>query len=156
MVGFKRSLPGISTHDLTRRSTIDPDNVKHERLFQLTTSQGGRPSADITPRVHVVISTHDLTRRSTLRSNKPRYVRDISTHDLTRRSTGSRGLYISISLNFNSRPHKEVDVICSNIIIGDVYFNSRPHKEVDDMWTIWSYLILIFQLTTSQGGRRNA
>ena len=58
-------LSNISTHDLTRRSTL---------LFSIYTAI-------------VVISTHDLTRRSTFMNEFLHYVVNISTHDLTRRST---------------------------------------------------------------------
>ena len=100
----------ISTHDLTRRSTISADNQIMNGLFQLTTSQGGR---------HLEI------------------------------------WHLCIEGNFNSRPHKEVDIepfLCHYWI---AYFNSRPHKEVDGSPLITSVLISPFQLTTSQGGRRS-
>ena len=35
---------GISTHDLTRRSTYGNGKCSVSRIFQLTTSQGGRPT----------------------------------------------------------------------------------------------------------------
>ena len=34
-------------------------------------------------------------------------------------------------------------------------FNSRPHKEVDARQSMYGITILIFQFTTSQGGRRD-
>ena len=78
--------------------------------FQLTTSQGGRPRAAKHCCFCIYISTHDLTRRSTyddLQSNK-------------------------VLIDFNSRPHKEVDVDVQNWYCSRLYFNSRPHKEVDN------------------------
>ena len=121
--------------------------------FQLTTSQGGRPRAAKHCCFCIYISTHDLTRRSTV--------------------TG-RCLRLSASY-FNSRPHKEVDMQDLLHVPCMGYFNSRPHKEVDCkqnrtviIWVIsthdltrrstsfpYKYIIayLIFQLTTSQGGR---
>ncbi len=77
----------ISTHDLTRRSTVlkliqfDPDT------FQLTTSRGGRRMVREDGEQERCISTHDLTRRSTHENFEYEYVR----------------------LYFNSRPHEEVD-----------------------------------------------
>ena len=55
----------ISTHDLTKRSTLEEDLLK--QIFY--------------------ISTHDLTKRSTgyIEYDKP--LENISTHDLTKRST---------------------------------------------------------------------
>ena len=58
-------IPYISTHDLTRRSTIKgilPDKLT---VFQLTTSRGGRQQLGLIERIFEYISTHDLTRRST-------------------------------------------------------------------------------------------
>ena len=58
----------------------------------------------------------------------------ISTHDLARRSTPDFGKYQK----------------------GTKYFNSRPRKEVDACHCLDSAAIaLIFQLTTSQGGRHH-
>ena len=80
----------ISTHDLTKRSTILPGNItKKPEVFQLTTSRRGRPpffkvvciyeyfnsrpheevdAALLHPDLLENISTHDLTKRSTSRS----------------------------------------------------------------------------------------
>ena len=101
-------------------------------IFQLTTSQGGRP--------HQRYSCHCSS--------------DLSTHDLTRRSTSGTTLPQKHLLSFNSRPHKEVDP--DKTSDGDVFppFNSRPHKEVDYPHFPSCYSLCIFQLTTSQGGRR--
>ena len=124
-------------------------------LFQLTTSQGGRPlvvcviflALHFNSRPHkevdagsvdaslanFSISTHDLTRRSTCEGYESQSFVCISTHDLTRRSTQPTG--------FRSEPIS--------------YFNSRPHKEVDTRRSVLSMTPNIFQLTTSQGGRRH-
>ena len=56
----------------------------------------------------------------------------LSTHDLTRRSTSFVLRCVSLVITFNSRPHKEVDAV--------------DLTGVD--------LSPVFQLTTSQGGRR--
>ena len=122
----------LSTHDLTRRSTFTSIRIYGIlRNFQLTTSQGGRPSMSfVLPSVsifqlttsqggrparvyritnYVYLSTHDLTRRSTRQLPFHTGMQDLSTHDLTRRSTGNElWLYLGCD-SFNSRPHKEVD-----------------------------------------------
>ena len=77
----------ISTHDLTRRSTFKFGYNSSDALFQLTTSQGGRPLDGVGCTLNDYISTHDLTRRSTVLADVGKRVSDISTHDLTRRST---------------------------------------------------------------------
>ena len=59
----------ISTHDLTRRSTLW---TNPKRLNNIT------------------ISTHDLTRRSTVKNALHWFSFHISTHDLTRRSTSGK------------------------------------------------------------------
>ena len=121
----------ISTHDLTRRSTVTG------RCLRLSASYfNSRPHKEvdsISPNrteKTVRISTHDLTRRSTSCCIPSITVLIISTHDLTRRSTtvfadppnctlfqlttsqGGRLLPYRLNpnaLHFNSRPHKEVD-----------------------------------------------
>ena len=77
----------ISTHDLTRRSTITTQQQLPGPIFQLTTSRGGRLAISERLIPSCAISTHDLTRRSTNRRGMIRYTRTISTHDLTKRST---------------------------------------------------------------------
>ncbi len=99
--------------------------------FQLTTSQGGRQEL-IRGELHSpVLSTHDLTRRSTnyflLSSSHIK----LSTHDLTRRSTGFKfrdgdDLWLSThDLTRRSTACSPSTHASSNT------FNSRPHKEVD-------------------------
>ena len=55
----------ISTHDLTRRSTILYRFESRLKWFQLTTSRGGRQGYRFAHSTGENISTHDLTRRST-------------------------------------------------------------------------------------------
>ena len=123
-------------------------------LFQLTTSQGGRPFNLLSLFVDSCISTHDLARRS----------------------TEILHLMALIVHYFNSRPRKEVDVYprkaCTPhqefqlttsqggrlLVLTHhtevLHFNSRPRKEVDGMWLVsLIWLLHLFQLTTSQGGR---
>ena len=78
----------ISTHDLTRRSTlVSVKSMPAVTSFQLTTSRGGRRSMVIT---EINTLTFQLT---TSRGGRPtgqrtrKYGYTISTHDLTRRST---------------------------------------------------------------------
>ena len=58
-----------------------------------------------------------------------------------------------LHLSFNSRPHKEVDGAGIGIGTGKWPFNSRPHKEVDFTTDGNTFLMQLFQFTTSQGGR---
>ena len=55
--------------------------------FQLTTSQGGRLAMAYGQMSSAGLSTHDLTRRSTSHLRLIVKRRNLSTHDLTRRST---------------------------------------------------------------------
>ena len=144
----------LSTHDLTRRSTmLRVWKTSGQCFFQLTTSQGGRPFAivsspylvsfnsrphkevDLTLAQIVVdeyrLSTHDLTRRSTKWATYMEQENHLSTHDLTRRSTPWCGQNLEGGESFNSRPHKEVDRLSGSRLINARSFNSRPHKEVD-------------------------
>ena len=68
----------LSTHDLTRRSTID--------LLPFTGV--GK------------LSTHDLTRRSTGSIPEPILIYILSTHDLTRRSTISGDIRNTVQSTF--------------------------------------------------------
>ena len=56
----------VSTHDLTKRSTIDNSfPLSICTMFQLTTSRRGRHIMHKNIHVHLYVSTHDLTKRST-------------------------------------------------------------------------------------------
>ena len=100
----------ISTHDLTKRSTPFEGKIPVSESFQLATSGGGRISIR-----GIIMAT------------------DISTHDLTKRSTIRAGDWKSYQLNFNSRPHEEVDL--------------RLVRE--------TLQYILFQLTTSRRGRHS-
>ena len=102
-------LKGISTHDLTRRSTyidlvlmlfgIYFNSRPHEEVdliqrlvWTLVIHFNSRPHEEVdrrygNPYRYLDISTHDLTRRSTAYEKVRSIVSNISTHDLTRRST---------------------------------------------------------------------
>ena len=56
----------LSTHDLTRRSTLLPSVHTEIIFFQLTTSRGGRLIIALYVDRRLMLSTHDLTRRSTI------------------------------------------------------------------------------------------
>ena len=144
----------ISTHDLTKRSTVKPTNIDEE----------------------LDISTHDLTKRSTRPRNWQWVCQYISTHDLTKRSTtrycddSCRNITFQLTTSRRGRRYW-IDIIIYDLIISthdltkrstildwyhhirSYYFNSRPHEEVDDTGLISSYTILLFQLTTSRRGR---
>ena len=102
----------LSTHDLTRRSTV----VIPTQLI-IGISFNSRPHKEVDfEEVHITIagvhlSTHDLTRRSTCRSRNNPKKEDLSTHDLTRRSTIWLHDCDRVTIPFNSRPHKEVDLL---------------------------------------------
>ena len=57
--------------------------------------------------------------------------------------------------HFNSRPHEEVDRQLRSIKCHRLHFNSRPREEVDISYCPRRAGLLLFQLTTSQGGRHS-
>ncbi len=77
----------ISTHDLTKRSTHDICFIASPKSFQLTTSRRGRRVLPFHSCPLLQISTHDLTKRSTHFALSSVCEIAISTHDLTKRST---------------------------------------------------------------------
>ena len=101
-------------------------------IFQLTTSQGGRPRL-ICPAIgRSGISTHDLARRSTIYRCLDHSIQIcISTHDLARRSTLSLPLFLKIG-----------------------YISTHDLARRSTMAHHLSSLEITFQLTTSQGGRQ--
>ena len=121
----------LSIHDLTRRSTFE---------------------AEVTE-IRITLSIHDLTRRSTKRVKRLTQNLNLSIHDLTRRSTALRSSLGVLRESFNSRPHKEVDSIRLKPCNPRKPFNSRPHKEVDNFLCSKIVIDMVFQFTTSQGGR---
>ena len=90
--------------------SILDDYYMPQMAFQFTTSQGGRLHRNQNMGKGGILSIHDLTRRSTTYMDE----------------------YLGMRKAFNSRPHKEVDLLC--------------HSE--------GFLPRTFQFTTSQGGRR--
>ena len=99
----------LSIHDLTRRSTVEPDLIiiprypfnsrPHEEV-----DKTGKPVIG-----YHILSIHDLTRRSTNNIEAVGTKVALSIHDLTRRSTVKMGCSWQWTHTFNSRPHEEVD-----------------------------------------------
>ena len=123
----------ISTHDLTRRSTKTFGRLNGTKVFQLTTSRGGRRDAQD------VANAAKAFQLTTSRGGRP--VLEVG-HALQQEY-------------FNSRPHEEVDMpsaclgspsspfqlttsrggrpyITARLFV-ICYFNSRPHEEVDSL-----------------------
>ena len=130
---IKGSVIFLSTHDLTRRSTLRPPRrLVGSCIFQLTTSQGGRREGDNKAWIRGSLSTHDLTRRSTTVFERISFMKR----------------------SFNSRPHKEVDLASAKVRVysvlstHDLTRRSTRGKHKDGEYRI------TFQLTTSQGGRQ--
>ena len=103
------SYGGVSTHDLTKRSTTDPREldvrfeVSTHDLTKRSTAHhthncpnlyrfNSRPHEEVDDAERYFaggndVSTHDLTKRSTWKSLHTGQVITVSTHDLTKRST---------------------------------------------------------------------
>ena len=98
------------------------------------------------------ISTHDLTRRSTSAKCGVEVVRKISTHDLTRRSTVCRPTRDSLQrISTHDLTRRSTHFKCH--IHGFFIFQlttSQGGRRFDALLLV---VILVFQLTTSQGGR---
>ena len=146
-------ITGISTHDLTKRSTGAALPVR-------------RRQGHFNSRPHEEVDTYKISSSAkTLYFNSrpheevdPWYLfhcfaQVISTHDLTKRSTRIAFSFLPFASDFNSRPHEEVDPFRPFICLRNCHFNSRPHEEVDGLWLIYWLFWLIFQLTTSRRGR---
>ena len=129
----------------------DPDENAY--IFQFTTSQGGRRNTDIYSQAAMDLSIHDLTRRSTVPAEMGVATDTLSIHDLTRRSTFLVGVFTGDwDLSIHDLTRRST---CSTAASETVYysFNSRPHKEVDLLSSLPQKQSSIFQFTTSQGGR---
>ena len=142
--------------------------------FQFTTSQGGRQEFISFLEKIVGLSIHDLTRRSTKGLRKTGRI-EIFQFTTSQGGRQRQGELQTGSSSFNSRPHKEVDIVPFHSVSASPSFNSRPHKEVDVQaeadWFLNNILSIhdltrrstlisrpfqstyIFQFTTSQGGR---
>ena len=147
------SLPGISTHDLAKRSTTAMLQwISCRRLFQLTTSRRGR-LLPLRAGFHNLVFQLTTSRRGR---------RSAAVWQLQRKAfqltTSRRGRQLDFvparpEVNFNSRPREEVDLHgciithAEGISTHDLakrsttapfwtrlsvrYFNSRPREEVD-------------------------
>ena len=140
--------------------------------FQLTASQGDWLYSDNCKNLTKVISTHSLTRRLTdwLRHSSRNTIFQLTASQggWHRFSNGQMGRW-----HFNSQPHKEADSLWRQYTGLGMYFNSQPHKEADGRFnqnsirinisthsltrrltikTTKTIILVIFQLTASQGG----
>ena len=121
----------LSTHDLTRRST------RAMRLYLMGEATfNSRPHKEVDWKVKLDsylpgLSTHDLTRRSTRDHHTGCSYRYLSTHDLTRRSTYEN----------SSRRH-------------GIYLSTHDLTRRSTTLYGISARTTRFQLTTSQGGRQ--
>ena len=106
-----------------------------EKIFQLTTSHGGRHyrrSSRVIRRIFQLTTSH---------GGRPQIVRQlllIHVFQLTT-SHGGRPAWCPqrwCSRPFNSRPHTEVDNFTISHSISAGSFNSRPHTEVDNNTTL--------------------
>ena len=79
---------------------------------------------------------------------------NISTHDLTRRSTPKPLPPLLLLTYFNSRPHKEVDTVPTSIPLHCLIFQLTTSQGGRLLLGTSLATLFIFQLTTSQGGRR--
>ena len=166
----------ISTHDLTKRSTLAVQTISQILVFQLTTSRRGRRRPWQAKKCTCAISTHDLTKRSTFIIVFQSDIFPISTHDLTKRSTVKYFAWISVCFIFqlttsrrgrprlwnrlirwpNISTHDLTKRSTSWIASGGIFaihFNSRPHEEVDKPPLFFILKPSLFQLTTSRRGR---
>ena len=143
----------VSTHDLTKRSTFMIVFLDSFIMFQLTTSRRGRHLWRFVIFVLNRFNSRPHEEVDFLRCHEA-HCAVVSTHDLTKRSTSILNVEQPPLYRFNSRPHEEVDRRGLSCCPGSPCFNSRPHEEVDGQVVIVVILPLMFQLTTSRRGRR--
>ena len=123
---------GVSTHDLTKRSTSAYLVSQAQLEFQLTTSRRGRHSIVraviwlficFNSRPHEEVDGKGITLY---------YDTEVSTHDLTKRSTfipsliPDRNLLFQLTTSRRGRP-----TLAFEHNMTEKGFNSRPHEEVD-------------------------
>ncbi len=144
---------GISTHDLTKRSTSISDSFQSSFLFQLTTSRRGRPSKKITSVICTNISTHDLTKRSTCIGvdNESAELFQLTT---SRRGRRNKPLSFQSHSLFQLTTSRRGRLMPQGMFRPPAYFNSRHHEEVDDFRKGLPSFPFSFQLTTSRRGRQ--
>ena len=101
---------GVSTHDLTKRSTRSfCTSACGSPVFQLTTSRRGRRCSATIAILHISMFQLTTSRRGRLLVAN----------------------WVECHKRFNSRPHEEVDCYTNMQELEQERFNSRPHEEVD-------------------------
>ena len=127
----KTGFSDISTHILTRRMT--ESNRCGMRRNDISTHILTRRMTGCSLFLWFLlcISTHILTRRMTVLSTHQVNGINISTHILTRRMTWLVPGMPRYTLNFNSHPHEEDDILSAELFVAVTYFNSHPHEEDD-------------------------
>ena len=108
---FRRSLivrGGISTHDLTKRSTASRLAPASGEIFQLTTSRRGRRSCSVMFRRWIYFNSrpHEEVDRGRPITFPLRFTFQLTTSRRGRRSIDPLKV---VEQHFNSRPHEEVD-----------------------------------------------
>ena len=159
---YSSMIMDISTHDLTKRSTLLSDFISDSQSFQLTTSRRGRRSGQILRiqwllfqlttsrrgRRQLSDSQHAIKSFQLTTSRRGRLINLVTSWSFwrfqlttSRRGRRRSGICPNFSIYFNSRPHEEVDVTTSPVSISVLYFNSRPHEEVDGKldWHGWRH-----------------
>ena len=142
----------LSTHDLTRRSTGITYDPQEDAVFQLTTSQGGRPERYGFKDLFVVFQLTTSQGGRQKSKDQIRFNARLSTHDLTRRSTNARGEYWNtfyLSTHDLTRRSTRLKPI---FIFRDFFQLTTSQGGRRFPHTINAYASA-FQLTTSQGGR---
>ena len=119
----------LSTHILTRRMTKKRQLSVWSLIFQLTSSQGGWRFYIYTPIIRQNLSTHILTRRMTIYNWMCNGGLYLSTHILTRRMTGL----------------PQTDGNC-------IFLSTHILTRRMTLYLYYHHYILLFQLTSSQGG----
>ena len=142
---------GVSTHDLTKRSTFLRACLCLKRL-----RFNSRPHEEVDvfcswPNAGHKCFNSRPHEEVDVRSWCPFRQQNVSTHDLTKRSTRNKSKPPARNC-FNSRPHEEVDIVCPSNPLQISRFNSRPHEEVD-LQRRKCLRNKSFQLTTSRRGR---
>ena len=122
-------------------------------IFQLTTSQGGRP---ISMRCNIWSIYFNSRPRKEVdwywESQKFAYKLFQLTTSQGGRPTSSE--IASLEIVFQLTTSQGGRLKWSQALFRSAHFNSRPRKEVDGDLVIGENCEIIFQLTTSQGGRR--
>ena len=142
----------ISTHDLTKRSTLIQSYPKWRGIFQLTTSRRGRLVVEITERRRGYFNSRPHEEVDVMVYSFPGN-RDISTHDLTKRSTAfSQHFSMLNPFQLTTSRRGRHDFVptfrmAKEISTHDLTKRSTKHFRE-------GHHVKVFQLTTSRRGRR--